>query len=390
MTIARVRVQLVSAPLERPFWMSLEPYTASSELLVIIETIDGAEGYGQVHGRPMELIADLLIDGLAPLLLGRDPLDHAELWGEMFALSHSRSSAEFAMAEGQPHFGGGVAPQLMAAIAGVDIALWDLKGKLAGQPLHRLLGSRRRELPVYASGGYYAQGRDEIEAITEEVSAAAEQGFRAVKMKVAGLPVPEDTKRIAAVRDAYPDMDIMLDANSGYSVPDAITAARAFEPHGISWFEEPVHWYDPVDGLAQVSAATTIPTASGESALHRWQCRDLVDRAGIRFMQFDCTRAGGVTEWLKVAAYAAHHGIVMAPHHDPQIHGHLLAAVDNGHILEFFPNRARDPLWFELYETKPEIAGGKCRLPDGPGLGITFDWKAVENRRTGEVREVRR
>lgn len=387
MTIAGIRVHHISAPLKRKFWMSLEPYTTSSELIVELETADGVVGYGQIHGRPLELVAELVIDGLGPLLLNRDPLEHAALWRDMFATSHSRSSARFAEAEGQPHFGGGVTPQLMAAIAGIDIAVWDLRGKLLGQPIYRLLGGDGQPVPTYASGGYYRPNNDS-EGLLAEVGRYRELGFRATKIKVGGLPFREDVERVARVREAFSEMDLMLDANGAWSVPDAIAAARAFEPYRIRWLEEPVHWYDPVEGLAQVSSATSIPTASGESTPHRFGCRDLIDRAGIRVMQFDCTRAGGVTEWLHVAAYAAHHGVVMAPHHDPQIHGHLVSAVSNGHVLEFFPDPERDPLWEEIYADKPEISDGLCHLPDTPGFGVTFDWGAVARRRLGRVREL--
>ena len=383
--IERVRVHHISAPLEKPFWMSLEPYTTSSELLVEIEDKDGAVGYGQVHGRPLDVISDLVVSALAPRILGRDPLETNAIWSDLFALTHSRASAEYSAAEGQPHFGGGVSPQMMAAIAGIDIALWDLKGKQIGVPVFRLLGGDDPVVPVYASGGYYRGGDPRVE-IVEEAGWYVDEGFTSFKMKVGGLSIGEDAERIRAVRSEYPDLTIMLDANSAYSVEDAIDAAHAFAPFDIEWFEEPLHWYDPVFGLGKVSSATTIPTASGESALHRWACRDLIDHSGIRIMQFDATRAGGITEWMRVASYAAHHGLLMAPHHDPQIHGHMVAAVDNGHVLEFFPNKRRDPLWFELYQTQPQIASGLCTLPDEPGLGFSFDWQAVERRRVGDPR----
>lgn len=387
MAIAGIRVHHISAPLKRMFWMSLEPYTTSSELIVELETTDGVVGYGQIHGRPLEFIAKLVIDGLGPLVLNRDPLQHEVLWRDMFAATYSRSSAPFAEGGGQPHFGGGVTPQLMAAVAGIDIAVWDLRGKLLGQPVYRLLGGDGRPVPTYASGGYYGLQNDK-ESLLTEVGRYRELGFRAAKIKVGGLRLRDDAERVAAVREGFPEMDLMLDANGAWSVPDAIEAAHAFEPFRIRWLEEPVHWYDPVEGLAQVSSAISIATASGESMSHRFGCRDLIDRAGIRVMQFDCTRAGGVTEWLRVAAYAAHHGVVMAPHHDPQIHGHLVSAVPNGHVLEFFPDPERDPLWEEIYADKPDIRDGLCHLPDAPGFGVTFDWGAVARRRIGEVSEL--
>ena len=197
-------------------------------------------------------------------------------------------------------------------------------------------------------------------------------------MKVGGLSIAEDVRRVGGVRDAIgPGVDLMLDANVAYDVPTAIAAARAFEPYDIAWFEEPVHWYDGVFGLAQVAAATTIPIASGESELHRWGCRDLILHGGIRVMQFDATRAGGVTEWLRVAAYAAGHGIMMAPHHDPQVHGQLIAAVPNGHVQEVFPNPVRDPLWAELYTGLPEIVDGILHVPGRPGFGFDLSEDAL-------------
>jgi D-galactarolactone cycloisomerase len=340
------------------------------------------------HGRPLTRIAALLAEGIAPTILGKDPVETESIWSAMFSLTHTRDLATSSLGDGQPHFGGGQTPQLMAAIAGADIALWDLKGKILGEPVARLLGSDVSAVDVYASGGYYV-GDHDSERVLREAERNVGLGFRAMKMKIGGLPIADDVERVASVRSAFPELDLMLDANSAYSVPDAIAAARALEPYRIRWLEEPTHWYDPVDGLGQVSQSTTIPTASGESALHRWECRALADRSGIRIMQFDATRAGGVTEWLKVAAYSAQHGILMAPHHDPQIHGHLVAAVENGHILEFFPDPERDPLWFEIYTRQPAITGGVCHLPPEPGFGFEFDWDAVSDRRVGPVIEVR-
>jgi len=390
MKITEIVVHSVVAPLERAFWMSLEPYTAAAELVVQVRTDAGLTGIGEIHGRPQEQIARIIRDDFAPLLLGQDPLDHERHWAAMFACTHTRRMAGFSAASGQPHFGGGARPQMMAALAGLDIALWDLKGKAAGLPVYRLLGGARRQVPCYASGGYYGpDGGPDVAGLVAEMERYAALGYPAVKMKVGGADLATDVERVAAVRRAVPEVDLMLDANLAYDVPAAIAAARAFEPFGIRWFEEPVHWYDGVFGLAQVSAASRIPTASGESELHRWGCRDLIQHAGIRVMQFDCTRAGGVTEWLRVAAYAAAHGVLMAPHHDPQIHGHLVAAVPNGHVLEVFPNRQRDPLWEDLFTGRPEIRAGVLTVPDRPGFGFDVDERALARYRGAEPVVVR-
>lgn len=385
MRIVEIVVHSVVAPLGRAFWMSLEPYTAASELVVQVRTDDGLTGIGEIHGRPQEQIAAIIRDDFAPMLLGQDPLDHERHWSAMFAATHTRRMAAFAAAAGQPHFGGGARPQMLAALAGLDIALWDLKGKAVGLPVYRLLGGSRRQVPCYASGGYYgSDGGPDVAGLVAEMESYAALGYRAVKMKVGGADVATDAARVAAVRRALPDVEIMLDANLAYDVPAAIAAARAFEPIGIRWFEEPVHWYDSVFGLGQVAATTIIPIASGESETHRWGCRDLIQHGGVRVMQFDCTRAGGVTEWLRVAAYGAAHGVLMAPHHDPQIHGHLVAAIPNGHVLEVFPNRQRDPLWDDLFTGRPEIAAGVLTVPDRPGFGFDVDPAALTYYRGAE------
>jgi L-alanine-DL-glutamate epimerase-like enolase superfamily enzyme len=383
----RITVHL-SAPLARPFWMSIEPYTAASELVVYVDTDEDLSGIGEIHGRPLPQIAQIVTDVFAPRLAGEDPLDHERLWAMMFAYTHTRAGATLSQAEGQPHFGTGARAQIMAAIAGIDIALWDLKGKKSGLPVYKLLGGSRSTVQCYASGGYYGgTGEADAAGLVDEMKEYVASGYRAVKMKVGGLSLEEDIHRVRCVRDAVgPDIDIMLDANSAYDVPTAIIAARAFEPFRIRWLEEPVHWYDGVHGLHQVAAATTIPIASGESEMHRWGCRDLILHGGIRVMQFDATRAGGVTEWLRVAAYAASHGVLMAPHHDPQVHGHLLAGIPNGHIQEVFPNPARDPLWERAFVGKPQIVDGTLHVPDRPGFGFELSHDAVARFATSEVR----
>jgi L-alanine-DL-glutamate epimerase-like enolase superfamily enzyme len=378
MKIADIRVHPIVAKLERPFWMSLEPYSAASELVVEVCSDDELVGIGEVHGKPMSDIARLLTGPLLELVRGRDPFGTESIWQEVFSFSHTRRIADLTAAGGQGHFGGGSYAQLMSALAGLDLALWDLKGKALGLPVYRLLGGDRTALPVYATGGYYQEGKGICDLVAEVGGYVEDYGYRAVKLKVGGVSIPEDVARLKAVRESFPELDIMLDANSAYDVPTAIAAARAFEPLNIRWFEEPVHWYDPVFGLARVSAATSIPTASGESELHRWGCRDLIDHAGIQIIQFDSTRAGGLTEALKVAAYAATKGVAVAPHHDPQIHGHLLAAIPNGLMLETFPNPERDPLWDSLFEDRPAVKDGMMTLPDRPGWGVTLNHETLE------------
>src|SRR5580692_4238887 len=155
MHIEKISVYIVRAPLGRAYWMSLEPYSEASEIVVELRTADGLTGIGEIHGRPMEKIVEIIRDAFAPLLIGRDPLETESIYNSLFQCTCSRQGARLNPSGGQPHFGGGVRPQMMAAIAGIDIALWDLKGKLLGQPVWRLLGGGNPTVAAYASGGYY-------------------------------------------------------------------------------------------------------------------------------------------------------------------------------------------------------------------------------------------
>lgn len=392
MRITGIVVHEISAELARPYWMSLEPYRTASEIVVHVATDSGIVGIGEIHGRPLGTIARLVTDVLAPRLIGHDPEDKLTLWEDMFQLAHSREGSALSESDGQPHFGSGIRPQLMAAIAGVDLALWDIVAVSHGQPMWRFLGGDDPRVPCYASGGYYgSHGEADIAALVEEMSGYVASGYSAVKMKVGGLPLAEDALRVQAVRQAVGEsVDIMLDANSAYSPEGAIQAAGVFEPFGIRWFEEPVHWYDSIRGLSLVAEATTIPIASGESEIHRFSARDLIELGKISVMQFDATRAGGLTEWLRVQKHAAEHGVTMAPHHDPQIHGHMIASAANGLVQEVFPNAARDPLWQELFIGQPDITAGTLTLTERPGFGFSLhpDALARYGRKRWEVGDV--
>ncbi|HYM09922.1 MAG TPA: enolase C-terminal domain-like protein, partial [Bryobacterales bacterium] len=146
----------------------------------------------------------------------------------------------------------------------------------------------------------------------------------------------------------------------------------------ITWLEEPLHWYDDVEALKLLKASTRIPIASGEGEITRWGARRLMETNAIDVLQFDCHAHAGITEWRKIAGMASMCHIRMAPHHEPILHGHLLASIPNGYILEGFANPDRDPLWFEIYDRHPRIEKGMLYLDDTPGQGIEFRQKALD------------
>ena len=379
-------IVLVWPPPEKHFWTALRPIGRVNELLVRVYTDDGIVGIGEAHGAGMGFpgiyretadgaieaagASKLVVEVLKPLLAGEDPLDNERLWEKMFRLNHQVGWAA----------AGWGRPQILTAIAGVDIALWDIKGKAANLPVYKLLGGARNTVPCYVTGGYYQDGKT-VSDLVHECETYADMGYRAIKLKIGHVSVEEDVERIRAVRESLgPDVDLMLDVNEGYDVPTAIRAARLLEPYDIRWLEEPVHWYDRIEGLGKVAESTTIPIASGENAQHRWDARDLLNRGGVKVMQFDCTRNSGITECLKIAGMCAMNDVRLAPHHDPQVHGHLVAGLDVGEIVETFPTADRDPIWEELFTVRPEIRNSEMTLLDRPGWGIELDEGALRAR----------
>ena len=368
-------------PFENSFWTSLNRIGQVSELVVLVHTDEGIIGIGEAHGGSMHYIdntgvahisgaGSTVTDILKPLLIGENPLDNERLWSKMFGLTYQKGWSQI----------GATRQQILAAMAAVDIALWDIKGKAANMPVWRLLGGYRNTVPCYVTGGYYQDGKT-IDDLTAECKSYVETGYNAIKLKIGGVSVDEDVDRVTAVREAVgPDIDIMVDVNEGYDVRTAIRAARLLEPLDIRWLEEPVHWYDRIEGLRQVADATTLPIAAGEQALTRWDARALLTRGGIKIMQFDCTRSAGITEVLKIAGMCAAQNVNLALHHDPQVHGHVMAALPNGEILETFPSAARDPIWAELFSVRPEIVNSQMKLLDRPGWGLELNEDTLEKR----------
>jgi len=375
MKIQKISAQAVSVPLDSTYWVSNEIIDRCSLIVVQVQTDSGLVGYGTLHGRSVpEVLA--IIDELDAYLHGDDALAHEAVWQKVFGLTTmSPGTAHDTQAPRLFHATRRVA--LLAAMAGIDIALWDIKGKAVDMPVWRLLGGSRTSVQAYVTGGYYQMGKDPF-SIAEEMAEHVAAGYGAVKIKVGGVDLALDVERVKRVREAIgPRTKLMVDANCAYTLSQAIEAIRGFEPYDIHWFEEPLHWYDSVRALGSLARQTQVPIASGESEQHAWGCRDLIDLGGVRFMEFDATRSGGVTEWLRVAAYAQLHGVWMATHHDPHIHGHLAAAAPNGLWIEVFPDARRDPLWAHLFSERAQLRDGHLHLSDKPGFGFEIDWNVV-------------
>ena len=290
-------------------------------------------------------------EGVTGVVVGQDPFDTERVWDDMW----------------QPKLVGrrGITTRI---ISGIDVALWDLKGKLAGRPVYKLLGGFTDKIPVYIAGGYYEEGKG-LEQLAAEMETALATGAKAVKMKVGGVPINEDVERVRVVRDTIgPDVKLMVDANNAYRYYEAIEIARKIEGYDVFWFEEPVN-PDDYEGHRLVSRATTIPIATGENEYTRYGFRDLIERRAAAIVQPDALIMGGVTEFMKVAALAQSHDLPIAPHGTQDVHVHLVTAIPNGLILEYY-STSTDPLQGEIFLENLEVEDGYVRPPDRPGLGI--------------------
>lgn len=371
---AAVRIEAVRsipllAVLDAPQRTGVAAYRKLATTLVEVRADDGSIGYGECLARYSPRIWAAIVDDLlAPLILGADPFDTERLWMSMFRDLRS--------------FSGHSRGMLVEAIAGVDIALWDLKARALGLPLYRLLGGATRpRLAAYASSVM----QDDLEKMLADAAAQVERGFRAIKIKV-GAGVTADAACVAAIRrEVGHQIDLMLDANGAYGADDAIELARRVEEHRIAWLEEPVV-ADDLDGYERIRRATAIPLAAGEAEFTRFGVRDLLARRAISILQPDVARSGGISETMKMIALAAAHHVTYAPHVGFSAAVcvaatlHLAAAAPNFQTYEciYTVNPLRDRLTTFPVGGPDLLVDGVIPVPEGPGLGIELDPDALK------------
>ena len=373
--IASVTAHPLSVPLDKVLWTAHEELKASSVILVEVRTDDGLTGYGQIHGGPMKTICAWL-EKFGEVVRGMDALAHVAVWEKLVLLTCPRPGGVAPRDGLPPPLPRGERQQIMAAIGGIDFALWDIKGKHAGIPVWRLLGGVNRPLFTYATGGYYQPGAPD-KVYAEELAGFVSAGYRAVKLKTgAGTPA-EEAKRVKTVRDAIgADIALMLDMNAPYDLEGCIEFAHRVEPLDIFWLEEPLHWYLQPPDYARLAAETSIPLAHGEREWTRFTIRDFIANGAVRYVQFDGTRCAGFTESLRVAALAEQHGAMVAPHTAPELHGHLVVALPRCAFgVESHGDANRNPLAHHLFTEGPETRGSYVYLNDKPGFGIEINWE---------------
>jgi L-alanine-DL-glutamate epimerase-like enolase superfamily enzyme len=343
---------------------AIQAFVTQETPIVRIRCGDGAEGVGYTYtiGTGGSSVVALLRDHLAPKLVGRDPERIEAIWKELFFHTHATA----------------VGAITSLALAAIDTALWDLRCRRAGLPVWKVAGGAQATVPVYTTeGGWLHLSIDELVRQTLDAKAA---GFLGAKIKVGRPHVSEDVARLAAVREAVGDaFEIMVDANQCFTVAEAIRRARAFEPLGLAWLEEPLPAED-LGGHVELARHTAIPIAVGESIYHPAHFREYLARRACSIVQADVARIGGVTPWLKVAHLAETFNASICPHFLMELHVSLTAAVPNARWVEYIPQLD------DLTTSRLAIESGHAIAPDAPGLGITWDFAAIERRAATRAR----
>ncbi len=357
--------QMIWGDAERP---------GSPSAWVRITADDGRFGIGEASPMQGGLASlGMIAHDLAPALIGKDPLDHAVLLETLF---HKCVKL-------------GPEGALTGALAALDIALWDLKGKALGLPIYKLLGGAwRTRLPFYASiGGNAGRGVDDVVRVVE--ARLTKEKPALVKIRWDGnraeldRDIPGDIAKAKAVRRLVgADYPLAFDANNGYSVGGAIRVGRALEELGYIWFEEPVQHYH-VKAMGEVARALDITVSAGEQTYTLQALADLIE-AGVRMVQPDIVKMGGITGLMQCMALAHAHGVELVPHQTQPTIGHTA----NLHILAVQMHQTKPAEFAEpsgrmypAFRTVPKPTDGHFELSTGPGLGLELDEAEVAKRR---------
>jgi L-rhamnonate dehydratase len=347
---------------------SMRTFTFHEWLLVEVFTDDGQVGLGNAALAPQ--VTKQAIDlYLKPLLMGQDPWDIERLWQHMYRKT---------MAFGRKGIG-------MVAISAVDIALWDLLGKSAKQPVFRLLGGRTKQrIPVYASRLYSV----ELNELAAEAKRYKNEGYRAMKLRFGWGPadgasgMQRNVELVRTVREIVgDDIDVMADAYMGWTLDYAKRMLRLLEPFHLRWLEEPVI-PDDVHSYAELKSQGRIPIAGGEHEFTLYGFRELLEARAVDYIQFDTNRVGGISQARKIAALAEAYSVPVIPHAGQMHNYHVVMASLNSAMAEYFPTvdvEVGNELFWYIFDGEPKAKDGYIDLDDNtPGLGLTVKESGLE------------
>ena len=367
--IDSIEVYTLSNPDEvKPHWVSHFIVPTANELLIKIKTKDGNSGFGMATSyTDIKPLVKPFKNGLQDLIIGEDPFCPEKIYNKIFKLTDTKISSEKGWSR----------EALIRISAALDIACWDLIGKAVNIPLYKLFGGYRNKIPVYVTCAYYRDGKDENE-LRDELKKLIEIGHQSFKVKVGGLSIKEDSKRLEIIRDEIGSQkDLMIDVNRAWDLTTAVEGVNEFKKFKPCWIEEPVRWEDDRRNLKLLSKQTEIPLSGGESEVTIYGCRSMIEEDAIQILQFDCTMFGGFTNGKKLSALCEINHIDIAPHHDCYIHAPLVASSPSGRIVESFDDE-RDPLQSELFENVHKMSNGWIYLNENPGLGFEISAAALK------------
>lgn len=370
MRIKEIKPYVLTSKLDEPFYFSQWQYDTRKICLVKITLEDGTYGWGEGYG-PADVIK-AGIEYFTPFIIGRSALEHETIWQEMYlrSLDFGRSGI------------------FQAAVSAIDVALWDLKGKILNQPVSVLLGGvKNPEIHPYATGLYFERVDDLEKKLVDEALGYKKEGFKAIKMKV-GLGIELDTQYVKAVRNAIgDDIKLMIDANHAYSYKEALELALKVEKYSISWFEEPVSPED-YDGYKKLRLRTSIPIAGGECEYLKHGFKRLFDNDSVDIAQPDICATGGLTEAKRIASLAQIYSKDVVPHTwgtwiAISAAVHFVANLDKnpGRMYSDKPvmelDRTENPLRDEVVRHSIVIKNGVLTVPKTPGLGVDINEEAL-------------
>jgi len=355
-TIDDIKVDLFRVPLPVAVEASAAGLMKAFDMVAVrITDSDGITGFGYTvlhegQGASVAKVADL---PFRDVLIGADPDRIEWLWRQMYK---------------RHHYAGRGGP-VSFALAAVDVALWDMKGKRLGTPLWRLLGGYDPKVRAYAGN---IDLNFPVEKLLDGASRSVEAGFCSVKMRLGRPTLAEDVSRVEAMRNHLPDeIEMMADANEAWRVDETMRAMSMLQPFDLVWLEEPIA-PDNFAGYARLRSAGLVPIAAGENLHTLSEFTTLIMAGGVDFLEPDLTTCGGITPFMKVAKLAEAHGLPLTSHGAHEVHVHLLAASPNGTYLEWhafaLDRFMADPL---------TVKDGFATAPERPGHGIDFDWKKL-------------
>lgn len=370
MEISKIETFILEEKLSKRFYFSQWAYDSRKICVVKLTSSSGHVGWGEGYG-PAEIIAKG-IKCLTPHVLNNSPLENELIWSKMY-----KASLDFARR--------GV---MMASVSAIDVAVWDLKGKILGSPVSVLLGGLQRDkIRPYATGFYFSDLKQPFDGFEEEANKYLSQGFKSMKMKV-GLGVDVDYEIVAKIREIIgPKIQLMVDSNHAYNYSEALKLSRKLEPLDISWFEEPLspEFYEQSYELRQ---HTSIPIASGECEYLRFGFKQLLQNKSVDIIQPDLCACGGLTEAKRIASLASSYGVSLIPH----TWGSGIAMHAAAHFianLECVPGRLVTPDFLMEYDqtengirdqltTPLEMSNGYIAVPQGDGLGFELNLDALD------------